>query len=406
MSRPAAASSPTLLSSTASARILSRARIFAAPAVLLCASAFVLLGSGCGGGPGYGYVGACYGCGYGYGYGYGGMAAVAGTGTPGNSGNGGPAVKALLSMPVSVAVDTSGNLFIADSASNTVREVTASTGIIKNAPASSFNHPAAVTLDPSGNLYVLDQASVRRISPSTGSTAMVAGSALGHPGYAGDRGPATSAQLNRPSGIAFDQAGNLYIADTENNRIREVAASTGVITTIAGDGNAGYSGDGGLATLAQVSHPAAVAADGKGNIYIADSGNAAIRKVDAHTGVITTVAGTGIIGFSGDNAAATSARLNDPQGVSVDPTGNLFIADTSNQRVREVAAHTGIISTIAGDGNPGYSGNGGPSSRAELNNPYAVAIDGSGNLYIADSGNGAVRKVLPNPTANPASKAN
>ena len=404
MSNPTVASSSTRLSSAASARTISRARI--SPVVFLCASVFALLGSGCGGSPGYGYVGACYGCGYGYGYG--GMAAVAGTGTPGNSGNGGPAVKAQLGMPVSVAIDPSGNLFIADSASNTVREVAASTGIIKNALASSLNHPAAVALDPSGNLYVLDQATstVRRMSPSTGSAAMVAGSAVGNPGYAGDKGPATSAQLNRPSGIAFDQTGNLYIADTDNNRVREVAASTGVITTISGDGNAGYSGDGGPATLAQVSHPAAVAADGKGNVYIADTGNAAIRKVDARTGVITTVAGTGIIGFSGDNAAATSAQLDEPQGVSVDSSGNLFIADTRNQRVREVAARTGIISTIAGDSNQGYSGNGGPSSSAELNNPYAVAIDASGNLYIADSGNGAVRKVLPNPTGNPASKAN
>jgi len=397
------------------------------PLKLVLASTLVLFLSACGGGYVAGFAGTCYpyGCGgypYGgpyYGYGYGPMSTAAGTGAPGSSGNGAKAVKAELTQPVAVAVDASGNLYIADRASNTVREVAASTGVISNALSGSapgiagrsvsasgsaaagpgLSHPSAVALDPTGNIYVLDQASstVSRFSPSTGSLTIVAGSPAGLSGYSGDNGKATGAQLNLPSGMAFDSLGNLYIADTANNRIREVAASTGVITRVAGNGTAGYSGDAGPAAAAQVSRPAAVATDSKGNVFIADTGNAVIRKLDVTTGNISTVAGDGILGFAGDNAAATSAQLNEPKGIAVDPHGDLFVADSGNQRIREVNARTGVISTIAGDQTQGYAGDGGPSSRAELNNPSATAIDASGNLYIADAGNGVVRKVLPDP---------
>lgn len=397
---------------------LSPARI-ALPALLL-AGTLGMLTTGCGGGPGYVYaVGPCYGygCGYGggYGYGYGNISTFAGTGVHGNSGNGGAAVKAQLDRPVSLTVDPSGNLFIADSASNTVREVAASTGLINDASTASasatsslrssiastttFNHPAAIALDPAGNLYVLDQASsaIHRVSSATGTLALVAGSALGRAGFSGDNGQATSSQLSSPSGMAFDPSGNLFIADTGNHRIREVAASTGMITTLAGTGAAGFSGDGGLAAAAQLSSPSAVAVDAKGNLYIADSGTSTIRKIDTHTGLISTVAGTGVAGFSGDSAAATSAQLNAPQGITVDSFGNLFISDTGNQRVRQVAVGTGVISTIAGNSAQGYSGDGKASAQASLNAPYATAVDASGNLYIADFGNAVIRKVLPNP---------
>ena len=395
---------------------LSPARI-ALPALLVAATLGVLT-TGCGGGPAYVYaVGPCYtyGCGYGYGYGYGYISTYAGTGVHGNSGNGGAAVKAQLDRPVSLTVDPSGNLFIADSASNTVREVAVSTGLINDAStasasatsslrssitsATNFNHPAAIALDPAGNLYVLDQASsaIRRVSANTGTLALVAGSALGRAGFSGDNGQATSSQLSSPSGMAFDASGNLFIADTGNHRIREVAATTGMITTIAGTGAAGFSGDGGLAAAAQLSSPSAVAVDAKGNLYIADSGTSTIRKIDTHTGLISTVAGTGVAGFSGDSAAATSAQLNAPQGITVDSFGNLFISDTGNQRVREVATGTGIITTVAGNSAQGYSGDGKASAQAALNAPYATAVDASGNLYIADSGNAVIRKVLPNP---------
>jgi sugar lactone lactonase YvrE len=398
-----------------------------APAALLLVSALTLLSSGCGGPAYVVYAPPCYGygCGYGYGYGYGFISTVAGTGVAGNTGNGSPAVTAQLRQPVALTVDPSGNLYIADSASNTVREVAATTGIINGASsgitaanhgsltslannaaaAPRFNQPSAVAIDASGNVDVLDNATstVRRMS-STGVLSIVAGNAAGIAGFSGDNGQAINAKLNLPLGMAFDPSGNVFIADTGNQRIRRVDASTGIITTVAGTGNAGYSGDGGLAAAAQISHPAAIATDSQGNLYIADSGNAAIRKVDVRTGIISTVAGTGIIGFSGDNAAAVAAKLNQPLGITVDAHNNLFISDTGNQRIREVAANTGVISTIAGDSKQGYSGDGGPSSSADLNQPYATAIDASGNLYIADSGNGVIRKVLPNPQT--ATKAN
>ena len=418
MSKQASFFSNHTASATSSARL--------APAALLLVSAFTLLASGCGG-PAYVVYGPppCYGYGCGYGYGYGYISTFAGSGVDGNSGNGSAAVKAQLSQPVAISVDHAGNLYIADRASNTVREVAITTGLINNVlatPASSggsvtslatnvaaaprFNQPAAVAIDTSGNVDVLDQATntVRRISVSTGALSVIVGNAAGVSGFSGDNGQATNAKLNLPSGMAMDPSGNLFIADTGNQRIRRVDASTGIITTVAGTGNAGYTGDGGLAAVAQLSHPAAVATDSQGNLFIADSANAAIRKVDVHTGLISTVAGTGIVGFSGDNSAAVAAKLNQPLGITVDAHDNLFITDTGNQRIREVASNTGVISTIAGGNNQGYSGDGGPSSTATLNQPYATAIDASGNLYIADSGNGVIRKVLPNPQT--AQKAN
>lgn len=407
------------------ARILSnhtasRATVRLAFPALLLAGTLGVLTTGCGGGPTYVYgVGPCYsyGCGYGYGYGY--ISTFAGNGIHGNSGNGGSAVQAHLNQPVSVTVDSSGNLFIADSASNTIREVPAGTGLITAAlmgnaatnpgahvalvssiaTSPTFNHPTSLALDPSGNLYVLDQASsaIHRVSARTGTLALVTGSPLGRSGYSGDNGLATAAQLNSPSGMAFDPTGNLFIADSGNHRIREIAASTGLITTVAGTGSAGFSGDGGPAAAALLSSPSAIAADSKGNLYIADSATSTVRKIDARTGLISAVAGTGTAGFSGDGATATAAKLNSPQGITVDSFGNLFITDTGNQRIREVATGTGIISTIAGNSTQGYSGDGGPSSHSSLNTPFATAVDTSGNLYIADSGNGVVRKVLPDP---------
>ena len=170
----------------------------------------------------------------------------------------------------------------------------------------------------------------------------------GTAGHSGDGGPATSAELSYPSGVAVDTAGNIYIADSTNNRIRKVAASTGDISTVAGNGTAGYSGDGGAATSAELSNPIGVVVDAAGNIYIADEVNNRIREVTASTGIITTVAGDGTRGYSGDGGAATSAELYYPFGVSVDAAGNIYIADYGNARVRKVTASTGIITTVAG----------------------------------------------------------
>ena len=206
----------------------------------------------------------------------------------------------------------------------------------------------------------------------------------GTSGFSGDNGPATSAELSYPSGVAADSAGNLYIADENNCRVRKV--SNGVITTMAGNGTRGFSGDNGLATNATLSGPAAVAVDSVGNIYIPDG--ARIREVS--NGVITTFAGNGTGGFSGDNGPATSAELNGG-GVAVDSAGNLYIADSGNNRIRKVS--NGVITTVAGDGTSGFSGDNGPATSAQLSIPIAVAVDSAGDLYIADYANNRIRKV-------------
>ena len=206
----------------------------------------------------------------------------------------------------------------------------------------------------------------------------------------GDGGPAVEAWLDSPRGVAVDLAGNLYIADTYNHRVRRVDA-TGTITTIAGTGERGFSGDGGPASQAQLDFPYDVAADRAGNVYIADSYNHRIRKVDA-TGTITTIAGSGGWGFGGDGGPAVEAQFREPEGVAVDGLGNLYIADTYNYRIRKVDA-TGTITTIAGTGERGFSGDGGPASQAQLSAPYDVAVDGAGNVYFADNTNHRIRKV-------------
>src|ERR1019366_8977789 len=207
----------------------------------------------------------------------------------------------------------------------------------------------------------------------------------------GDGGPATSAQLSNPRSVKVD-AGNLYIADTSNARIR-VVSSAGIITTLAGNGTSGYSGDGGPAINAQLSIPIGLAVDGAGNLYIADTNNQRIRKV-ATNGAITTVAGTGSSGFSGDGGPATSAQVNCPDGVAADASGKLYIADTCNSRIRMVSS-TGTISTLAGTGNSGYSGDGGPAIDAQLNSPQDVIADANGTLYVSDSNDNAVRLLTP-----------
>src|ERR1017187_6989198 len=213
--------------------------------------------------------------------------------------------------------------------------------------------------------------------------------AAGSEGVGGDGGPATAAQLNFPTGVAADAAGNLFIADTFNNRIRKVSAN-GIITTVAGTGARGFGGDGGPATAAQLNYPQGVAVDAAGNPFIADTGNQRIRQVSG--GIITTVAGGGTLGPSDDGGPATAAQLYNPVGVAVDATGNLFIAGTSDPRIRKVSA-SGIITTVAGTGTQGFSGDGGPAAAAWLYEPWGVAADAAGNLFIADAGNQRIRKV-------------
>ena len=252
-----------------------------------------------------------------------------------------------------------------------------------------LSRPTGVTVDAAGNLYIADSGNhrIRRVDPS-GIITTIAGT--GEEGFSGDSGPATEAQLRCPSRVATDGSGNLYIADRCNARIRKVDPA-GIITTVAGTGERGDGGDGGPATEAQLRSPNGVATDGSGNLYIADFGNFRIRRVDS-SGIITTIAGTGEQGFSGDGGQAIDAQLGNPIDVTVDAAGNLYIADQSNRRIRRVDS-SGTISTVVGNGASGFSGDFGPATEARLRFPSSVAADAAGNLYIADTFNYSIRRV-------------
>ena len=258
---------------------------------------------------------------------------IAGTGTAGSTGDSGPAVNAQLNNPYGVALDGSDNLYIADGNNHRIRKVDTSGTITTVAGTGTLNLPASVALDGSDNLYVAEPGNhrIRKVDTS-GTITIVAGT--GTNGFSGDGGPAVNARLNNPNGVALDGTGNLYIADFNNNRIRKVDTS-GTITTVAGTGTGGFSGDGGPAVNAQLNDPTGVALDGSDNLYIADYTNNRIRKVDT-SGTITTVAGTGANGFGGDGGPPLQARLNAPTNVALDGSGRLYIADYSNHRIRRL----------------------------------------------------------------------
>jgi sugar lactone lactonase YvrE len=273
------------------------------------------------------------------------------------------------------------------------------------ATAALLSVPYGVAVDSSGNLYIADNGNnrIRMVSASTGIISTIAGT--GTYGFSGDGGAATSAELANPWGIALDSSGNVYFSDYNNNRIREIAASTGAINTIAGGGPVCMGatdivGDGCSATAALLGGPSVIRVDSSGNVYIADGGNQRVRKVTASMGVISSVAGNGTIGFSGDGGAAASAEFNGPSGIWLDSSGDIWIADANNARIREVSASTGYVNTVAGGGSyPSCSGqldwygNGCPATSARLGTPMDVVVDASGNIYIADSSWDSVRLV-------------
>jgi NHL repeat len=323
----------------------------------------------------------------------------------GSSGDGGPAVNAGLLGPRGVTVDASGNIYIADSGSNRLRKITngaistvAGNGMGSdsgdNGPAASATlaYPGKLTVDNSGNIYIAGNAVIRKIA--NGVITTVAGN--GTIGFSGDNGPATSAQLSSPGGAAVDGQGNLYITDTNNLRIRKV--SNGVITTIAGNGLQsfpGYNGDNGPATNAQLAFPEGISLDGAGNLYFADNIDSRIRKIAG--GTITTLAGGGTV--LGDGGVPLSAALKQPEDVILDSSGDILIADSLNHRIRMVSG--GVIATIAGNGSPGYSGDGGPAANAQINHPSQLARDSSGNIYFTDRNNNAIRVLTPVPINPP-----
>jgi uncharacterized protein (TIGR03437 family) len=321
------------------------------------------------------------------------------------TGDGGPATNAPLGELRGITVDAAGNLFAADIDNDIVVKISPAgilTVVAGNgtqgfsgdggpATGAQLYNPHGVALDATGNLYIAHRSNhrIRKVSP-TGMMTTIAGT--GTSGFSGDGGPAISASLSDPTGVAVDAVGNIYVADCWNHRIRRVSPD-GTITTVAGNGTAGYSGDGGPATLASLNNPVHIAVDAAGSLYIADTSNNRIRKIP-RGGVITTVAGNGTCGFSGDLGPAVSASLCSPESVTLDAAGSLYIADMSNHRIRMVGS-TGIISTVTGNGTAGFSGDAGPALNASFYNPWGVAVDIAGSVYVTDSLNRRVRKFTP-----------
>ncbi len=377
------------------------------------------------------------------------VSTIAGDGSFAFAGDGSAATAASLANPSGMSIDGSGNLYIADGPNERIRKIAganistvAGNGLFKYAgdgfPATSasLDGPNSAAVDGSGNLYIADVGNqvIRRVTPAGAIGTFAGTGSLGT--TLGDGGAATAAPLSYPfgvaagtggvyitdtfyrgrirqvnggiistpgtgfnneMGVAADGAGNIYIADSAANRIRKISVPSMTLTTIAGTGAAGGTGDGGPATSATLNFPTAVAIDPSGNVYVADRNNHRIRRIDAITGIITTVAGAGTAGFSGDNAAATAAQLSSPNGVAVTVTAGgtvLYIADTNNQRIRKMTVG-GVITTFAGTGIFGFTGDNGPATNASLASPHGVALDAAGNVYITDTSNDRVRRVIP-----------
>jgi sugar lactone lactonase YvrE len=344
------------------------------------------------------------------------ISTVAGTGSPGFSGDGGPALLATLSQASGIGFDALGNLYVADEGNNRIRKVDLSGGMTTVAGTGAYGfsgdggssalaalaNPKSVRADAAGNLYILDSGNdrVRKVN-ALGVISTLAGN--GSQGFSGDGGLAPMASIGQADGLALDAAQtHLYIADTTNNRVRVVNLSSGIITTVAGTGSAGFSGDGASAVLARLNGPEGVFVDGANNLFIADTLNQRIREVSP-AGIISTVVGSGAIGDAGDGGPALLAALSGPQAVQLDAFGTLFIADTGNSLIRKVSSG-GIISTLSGAGSS--LGDGGPASGAQLNGPWDLAFDASGNLFVSDKYQYRVRRILacgdpasPTPTA-------
>jgi len=336
---------------------------------------------------------------------------IAGTGTAGFSGDGGAATKAELNNPITTIADKHGNLFILDGSNNCIRKIapngitTTIAGIVGTkygyngdgilATKSTLAYPTDIKMDRVGNIYIADGTNFRiRKIDTAGIITTIAGT--GSEGYSGDGGAATKAEIYLPVGLAVDIVGNVYFSDN-SNRVRKIDTS-GIITTVAGNGygsgggvgGGGYSGDNGQAISAELYQPQGVVVDNTGNIYIADQSNNRIRKVSTN-GIITTVVGTGVAGYGGDNGLAANAELNNPVAIAFDTLGNLYISDWVNNRIRKVTNDT--ITTIAGTGVAGFSGDGGDATAAELNGPSYLCIDSTGNIYIPDFNNNRIRKI-------------
>ena len=338
------------------------------------------------------------------------IATVAGTGEPDFKGDGGAALTAGLSNPRGIAVDAAGNVYISDSTNNRVRKIDAATGTITtvagngtrdysgdggSAVKASIAFPMGLTVDREGHLYIADARNhrIRRVDAKTGIITSVAGQ--GMRGLGGDNGPALSALLSYPTSVTVDEEGNLYIADSENGGIRRVDKKTRIISSVVGEGTPGAKTDpSGTPTIRGLFvAPVGLTYDGKGSLYVADSFLNRIKKVDLATRKVTIVAGKGVNQYCGDGGPAKEACLNQPAGVALDAEGNVYIADAGNDRIRKVDGKTGIITTVAGTGQRGFSGDQGPAVKANLGFPTNVAVDPKGRVVFVEPNNNRARRV-------------
>ena len=327
-----------------------------------------------------------------------------------DSGDGGPATNCRFYGPYAVCLDKTGNIYICDGYNGLIRKINVSDGIITTiggvdsfarggidsdgiqATNAILSLPNFIVLDSAGNIYFTDSGNerVRKITVSTGIITTIAGTK--NWGYSGDGGPATDAEFNAPVGICIDKHNNIFVSDYSNDVIRKIDTN-GIITTVVGKmGGFSYSGDGGPATNALLAGPIDVFTDTADNLYFTDLYNEVVRRVDAKTGIITTIIGNGTTGYSGDGGLAINAQMNQPSGGMIDQNNNIYIAEFGNGVVRRIDGITGIITTVAGNGTWGYTGDGGPATAAELSSAD-IAFDNSGCMIIADYGTNTIRKV-------------
>jgi streptogramin lyase len=336
------------------------------------------------------------------------ISTFAGTGMPGNAGDGGPAALAQLRDPFDVALDRAGNLYFSDTSNHSIRRIDVRTGVISTiagsgrkgfsgdggpATQATMNEPYGLALDTDGHLFIVDRlnARVRLVDGKSGIIRTVAGT--GQPGYSGDGGPGDKAQLREPNGVALDGKGQLYITDVADQRVRVVALDTGIITTFCGTGRKEQTGDGGPYQQASLLGPRAVAVGPDGGVYICEREGNSIRRVNRTTGMIERYAGTGTRGYTGDGGPAVRATFNGPKEIKIDAADNVWVVDTENHAIRRIDARTGVVTTVAGTGRAGGTGDGGPALQGMLNRPHGVAVAPDGTIYIGDTLNHRIRKV-------------